>query len=172
MSAATDRQRGDGGTQAAPRQATEDLRKALIHMGAAERRLRSRDQTRPGELTFAQLRTIAVLGREQQMTVGELAKHADLKPASVTVMLDQLEAAGIVERHRSTEDRRVCNVSLTPEGWQLMEHKLGNWQRLWEERLAGMSDEDLRTAMTVIGQVTELYDSVAASFEETAGEAH
>ncbi|HET8979578.1 MAG TPA: MarR family transcriptional regulator [Solirubrobacteraceae bacterium] len=149
------------GAAAPPRTSIEELRHALAHMSGAERRLRSRDhQLRPGELTHAQLRSIAALGRETEMTVGQLAKSADLKPASVTVMLDHLEEANIVERQRSTEDRRVCNVSLTPEGWQLLERKLGAWQALWEQRLADVSDEDLETAMRVIRRVTELYDSI------------
>ncbi|HWE10510.1 MAG TPA: MarR family transcriptional regulator [Solirubrobacteraceae bacterium] len=143
-----------------PRAAIEDLRQTLSAMSAAERRLRSRDHSRPGELTHAQIRSIAALGREREMTVGQLARSAELKPATVTVTLDHLEAAGIVQRHRSTEDRRVCNVSLTPKGWQVLERKLATWRALWEQRLAGVPDEDLETAMRVIRQVTEIYDSV------------
>lgn len=142
------------------REPIEELRRTLAHMSAAERRLRSRDHSQPGELTHAQIRSIAALGRDREMTVGELARSAELKPATVTVLLDHLEEAGIVQRRRSTEDRRVCNVSLTPKGWEVLERKLAGWQALWEERLAGVSDKDLQTAMRVIHQVTELYDSV------------
>jgi DNA-binding MarR family transcriptional regulator len=154
----------DDGVQATapaqPRASIEELRRTLVRMSAAERRLRSRDHAKPGELTNAQIRSIAALGREREMTVGQLARSAELKPATVTVLLDHLEEAGIVERHRSTEDRRVCNVSLTQKGWDVLERKLAGWQALWEERLAGVSDADLEAAMRVIRQVTELYDSV------------
>ena len=143
------------------RASIEELRRTLAQMSAAERRLRSRDHAQPGELTHAQIRSIAALGREREMTVGELARSAELKPATVTVLLDHLEEAGIVERHRSTEDRRVCHVSLTPKGWEILERKLAAWQRLWEERLHDVSDDDLKAAMRVMRQVTELYDSVA-----------
>lgn len=138
----------------------DELRLALGHMSGAERRLRGRDHNRPGELTFAQLRSLAALGREREMTAGQLARSADLNPATVTAMLDHLEAADIVARHRSTEDRRVCNVSLTPRGWELLERKLAGWQALWEEKLADVSDRDLETAARVMGQVTELYEAV------------
>lgn len=148
----------------------EELRRTLAQMSAAERRLRSRDHAQPGELTHAQIRSIAALGREREMTVGELARSAELKPATVTVLLDHLEEAGIVQRHRSTEDRRVCNVSLTPKGWEVLERKLAGWQALWEERLAGVSDRDLQAAMRVIRQVTELYDSVAPPEDSAPGE--
>jgi MarR family transcriptional regulator, organic hydroperoxide resistance regulator len=153
-----------------PRTAIEELRRNLAQMSGAERRLRSRDHSRPGELTHAQIRSIAALGREREMTVGQLARSAELKPATVTVMLDHLEAAGIVGRHRSTEDRRVCNVSLTPKGWEVLERKLREWQELWEQRLAGVSDEDLQTAARVIRQVTEIYDSVTPPDEATQSE--
>jgi DNA-binding MarR family transcriptional regulator len=143
-----------------PRTSIEELRQTLVQMSAAERRLRSRDHSQPGELTHAQIRSIAALGREREMTVGQLARSAELKPATVTVLLDHLEEAGIVQRHRSTEDRRVCNVALTPKGWEVLERKLAAWQALWEERLQDVSEADLQAAMRVMRRVTELYDSV------------
>ena len=102
---------------AAVRETIEELRHSLARMSGAERRLRSRDYARSGELTHAQLRAIAALGREKEMTVGAIARSAELTPATVTQLIDHLEAAEIVQRVRSTEDRRVCNVSLTrPDG--------------------------------------------------------
>jgi DNA-binding MarR family transcriptional regulator len=140
----------------------DELRHTLSQMFGAERRLRGREHSRPGELTYAQLRSIAALGREREMTAGQLAKSADLNPASVTAMLDHLEAANIVQRHRSTEDRRVCNVSLTDEGWQLLEHKLNGWQALWEGRLSHYTDTEIEAATRVMQEITDILDSLAA----------
>ena len=159
-----------GAGEAQTRSSIEELRRTLAHMSAAERRLHGRDHSQPGELTHAQIRSIAALGREREMTVGQLARSAELKPATVTVLVDHLEEAGIVQRHRSTEDRRVCNVSLTPKGWEVLERKLAAWQALWEERLAGVSEKDLQAAMRVIRQVTELYDAVTPPEDGTSGE--
>jgi DNA-binding MarR family transcriptional regulator len=141
----------------------EELRTAFTHLFGAERRLRGRDHSRVGELTYAQLRSIAALGRGHEMTAGQIAKSADLTPATVTAILDQLEAAEIVQRHRSTEDRRVCNVSLTPKGWELLERKLRAWQNVWEERLSGFTEGEIETAARIIGQVTGILDSVSPS---------
>ena len=71
----------------------EQLRMALIQMLGAERRLRGRDHNRAGELSFGQVRALATLGRERELTAGQLARSADLNPATVTAMLDHLEAA-------------------------------------------------------------------------------
>jgi len=139
----------------------EDLRLAATQMFGAERRLRSRDHGRQGELTNAQLRALAALGRDHEMTAGQLARSVDLNPASVTAMLDQLETAEIVQRHRSTEDRRVCNVSLTPRGWELLERKLADWHALWEERFAWVSDQDIHTAVRVMHEIAEIYDTLS-----------
>jgi DNA-binding MarR family transcriptional regulator len=157
---------GTGAKQAPERRAEvapiEHVRLALSELFGAERRLRSRDQSRAGELTHAQLRALAALGREHEMTAGALARSADLNPASVTAMLDHLEAAKIVQRLRSTEDRRVCNVSLTPQGWRLLERKLAYWYSLWDERLADISDSDLEAAARVLTRITGIYDTVSA----------
>lgn len=143
----------------------DDFRAAVNQLLAADRRLRGRDHSRPGELTFAQVRTIAALGRANEMTAGQLAKSADLTPATVTTILDQLETANIVERRRSTEDRRVCNVALTPEGVKLLERKLAAWQQLWSEHLSGYSDKDLETATQIVQTVTGMLDGLANSRE-------
>lgn len=150
---------------AEPATETDELRIALNQLLAADRRLRGRDHSRPGELTFAQLRTIAALGREREMTAGQLAKSAELTPATVTSILDQLENANIVERRRSTEDRRVCNVALTPEGWELLERKLSVWNGLWADRLSGFSDKEIETATAILHEVTGILDTVASSLD-------
>jgi DNA-binding MarR family transcriptional regulator len=147
------------------RPVTESVRQAAIQMFGAERRLRSRDHSRAGELTHAQIRALATIGREQEMTAGQLARCADLNPATVTAMLDQLEALKVVERHRSTEDRRVCNVSLTPEGWELLDRKRAYWNSVWEERLAGFSERDLEAAAAVIQEIAAIYDDLSARLE-------
>jgi DNA-binding MarR family transcriptional regulator len=143
-----------------PRAPTASFRQALNRMFGAERRLRGRDHAGPGELTYSQLRSIAILSREREMTAGQLAKSADLNPASITALIDRLEAANLVRRHRSSEDRRVCNVSLTPEGQELIEHKLAHWQALWNERLAEFSDAELEAAARVVERIAEIYESL------------
>jgi DNA-binding MarR family transcriptional regulator len=137
---------------------------------AADRRLRGRDHSRPGELTFAQLRAVAALGRGREMTAGQLAKSAELTPASVTAILDQLETADIVERRRNAEDRRVCNVVLTPAGWRLLERKLAGWRSLWDERLSRFDDDDLAAAVEILRAVAGVYESVSDELDRAAHE--
>jgi DNA-binding MarR family transcriptional regulator len=144
----------------------EELRQALSHMSGAERRLRGRDHSRAGELTTVQVRSLAALAREREMTAGQLARSVDLNPATVTAMLDHLEEADIVTRHRSTEDRRVCNVALTAHGWELLERKLAAWQAMWERKLAEVSADELQTAARVLQKIGELYGEIYEGLED------
>ena len=141
--------------------ALEQVRLAMGELFGAERRLRGREQQQqPRALTHSQLRALIVLGKADEVTAGELARSADLNPASVTAMLDQLESNGIVERRRDGNDRRVCMVSLTGKGRAIVDEKRARWQALWESRLGDLSDKDLLAALRVIRTITELFDGL------------
>jgi DNA-binding MarR family transcriptional regulator len=165
MSATTDTSTAPAETELSP--GLEALRTALSQMFGAERRLRGRDHA-PGELTHAHIRSLHALGEQGELTAGQLAKSADLNPASVTAMLDHLEQAGIVARARSTSDRRVTIVSLTPKGRQLLADKSARWRAMWLERLGRYSDAELEVASGVLRDIAELMDSVTVAKDAAA----
>jgi DNA-binding MarR family transcriptional regulator len=134
------------------------LRVAMGELFGAERRLRGREQQQPRDLTTSQLRALFVLGKSVEVTAGELAKSADLNPASVTAMLDQLEANGIVERRRAAHDRRVCMVSLTERGRSVLAGEQVRWQELWEADLGDLSEPELQAALGVMRRMIALLD--------------
>ena len=145
---------------AADREALDSLREAFARLFAAERRLRSREST-PGELTHAHIRSLHALS-DGPMTAGQLARSAELNPASVTAMLDHLEEAGIVERTRSTTDRRVCNVALTDTGRELLAAKTARWRARWAERLGAYSEADLEVAGRIARDLAGMLDAIVA----------
>jgi DNA-binding MarR family transcriptional regulator len=124
--------------------ATEAVRLAFVELMGAERRLRARDQKcQPGELTHGQIRALFTIDVRGEATAGELAKAADLSPASVSTMLDHLERDGIVQRRRSEEDRRVVVVTLTESGRALVADKRERWRERAAAALDGVTDEQL-----------------------------
>ena len=68
------------------------------------------------DLTYAQWVPLFKISRCDQTTVASLARDLETDPASVTRTLDRLEAKGLVVRERSTTDRRVVRLALTPDG--------------------------------------------------------
>lgn len=67
-------------------------------------------------LTPPQFDVIAELGGTSGMSCGELAQSTLLAKASLTGILDRLEAKGLVERRRTPHDRRATHVRLTQKG--------------------------------------------------------
>jgi len=126
----------------------------------AERRLRGREQQESAEITTSQLRALIVLEHADEVTAGELAKSADLNPASVTAMLDQLESRGVIERKRGLKDRRVCLVSLTETGRAIVDERRGNWLALWEERFGEFSEQELTAAFRVMRTMIQVVDEI------------
>jgi DNA-binding MarR family transcriptional regulator len=132
----------------------EPLRRAVGTLLAADRRRRGREQQRRGEtLTHSHLRALYVLTQEERATAGTLAKAADLNPASVTAMVDQLEARGLVVRHRDEADRRKCWISLTDAGRDQVEERERYWRARMVELFADVLPKDILAATAIIERV-------------------
>jgi DNA-binding MarR family transcriptional regulator len=141
--------------------AAEAVRLAFVELLGAERRLRARDQKcAKGELTQSHIRALFTIDKSGEATAGDLAKAAELSPASVSAMLDHLERDGIVERRRAEHDRRVVVVRLTDSGRQLLEEKRANWRRRSAEGLADVPDRDLRAAADVMHRMAKMLDEL------------
>ena len=70
----------------------------------------------PHGLTHAQWGPLFMLRKAGTATVAELARDLQVDAGAMTRMLDRLESKGLCRRVRSTDDRRVVNIALTPEG--------------------------------------------------------
>ena len=73
-------------------------------------------QMEPHDLTNAQWVPLLKLRLGLASTVAELARECELDAGAMTRLLDRVEAKGLCRRVRSSEDRRVVNLELTPEG--------------------------------------------------------
>ena len=87
----------------------------LARASATFGRLTGKDIERYG-LTQPQFGVLEMLGHLGPLTIGEIGKRMLVTGGCVTVILDNLEKAGFVERIRSLEDRRVIKVQLTAAG--------------------------------------------------------
>lgn len=78
--------------------------------------LYSRKLVKKHGLTGPQLLLLKELSLEGEMTTGDLAERACLSRATVTSILDRLEAKDMAQRWRSTQDKRRVIVKLTEKG--------------------------------------------------------
>lgn len=78
------------------------------------------DRIRP-RVSASQLRALLVIDRSQPVNLGGLADELGAIPSSASRLCDRLEAAGLVARRTSPEDRREIALSLTDEGARLLD---------------------------------------------------
>jgi DNA-binding MarR family transcriptional regulator len=144
-----------------PREAAlEELRLALQEMLGAHRRLRSRDSRLTGAVGFAHYRLLSELRREGALTASHVAQAADLAPATVTEMLDALVTAGLVERQRDTDDRRVVRVSLTLLGRREYDATRARFTKAWEQELSDLDPDALKGATVVLERLAQFFDGL------------
>ncbi len=67
-------------------------------------------------LTPVQAMILGFLNQEDQITSSELGKKTGLDSATLTGILDRLEAAGFIERKNNPDDRRSIHIHLTSKG--------------------------------------------------------
>jgi DNA-binding MarR family transcriptional regulator len=79
----------------------------------------SRDVLKSYGLTAPQLWALKTLARTGPLTTGELARELLVHQSSTSLLLDRLEARGLVRRVRRRDDRRYVRVELTDRGTTL-----------------------------------------------------
>lgn len=132
---------------------------------AAVRRLRGRETHRPGALSNAQYGLLFSLATGREMSTRDLADAAALSPATVTQMLEGLEAHGLVKRLRSVEDKRVVLTALSDRGREVVERHRAQVEPRWRASLAEFSPEQLETAAAVLTRLARHFDEL---YEATA----
>lgn len=91
------------------------------------------------DLTHAQWMPLLKLSLGHASTVAELARACQVDAGAMTRMLDRLEGKGLLRRVRSTEDRRVVNIELTPDGVEAAKQIPAVLCEVQNEHLAGVS---------------------------------
>ncbi len=90
-------------------------------------------------LTSAQWGPLMHLQKSGTSTVADLARCLQLDAGATTRLLDRLEKKGLCKRVRSTEDRRVVRVELTPDGEAAIEEVPTVLAEVMNDHLRGFS---------------------------------
>jgi MarR family transcriptional regulator, organic hydroperoxide resistance regulator len=85
----------------------------------------------------------------------ELSERVGMNRATVTSVVDTMEAQGLVKRVRDPEDRRKINVVLTPKGTRLRRPLLETVGDVQRTALKGIAGRDLDRFMVTIERIIE-----------------
>lgn len=103
---------------------------------------------------------------EAQRTQSELAQIAGLDKTTMVVTTDELERAGLAERHPSPTDRRARIIVVTPAGEELVRRGEVIVDRVHAEALDGMSPGERQV---FVDALTRLEQMPAADTVPAAG---
>ncbi|TCP09588.1 MarR family winged helix-turn-helix transcriptional regulator [Caldimonas thermodepolymerans] len=96
----------------------------------------------PHGLTNAQWGPLFKIRKLGTTTVAELARQMNMDAGAMTRMLDRLEAKELCRRVRSTTDRRVVRIELTPEGERIADEVPAVLSDVMNELLTGFSVDE------------------------------
>lgn len=160
VSAAGDTRPPGAGSTHDPATPTGRLGLAFKRAMVAVRKLRGRETHRPGQISYAQYGLLFGLAGVCERSARELAEHADLSPATVAQMLENLEAAGLVTRTRSAQDRRVVLSTLTERGAAVVAERHAQMEPRWRAALSEFSGEELDAAARVLNRLADYFDDL------------
>ena len=107
----------------------------------------------PFGLTDAQWKPLLRLYLRQANTVAELARCCEMDAGSMTRLLDRVEAKGLLRRVRSSEDRRVVNIELTPDGLAAAAQIPVILSRVQNNALRGFSETEWRSLQDFLQRI-------------------
>lgn len=101
-------------------------------------------------ITPVQAMVMGFLSEQDQVPAGELGKRVELDSATLTGILDRLEAARLVERRGNPDDRRSIKIHLTGEGRKLGVEVTRRIQEANREFLAPFTETEKRELHVLI----------------------
>ena len=113
-------------------------------------------------LSATEGKAIDILMRFGPLTAGEFGEHSGLAPASVTGLMQRLEAKGVARRVRHEEDRRKVLIELVGDQASAAAPYFVDFMGGLAALLEGYSDDQLRT-------IADFSSRAAAVQQEAAG---
>jgi DNA-binding MarR family transcriptional regulator len=89
----------------------------------------------------------------KQSAVG---KMLDMKRANVVPLLNELEERGLIERRRSSQDRRAHEIELTAQGREQTRRWLEMHARLERDLVSGLGSEELEQLLRLLKKIRRL----------------
>ncbi len=120
-----------------PLEIAEELRPAILRLARNLRR-----ETEALGVTSNQATLLWQVRTQPGLSLRELAEAEGITAPSLSGHVDRLEAAALLRRVRSDDDRRRVGLELTPEGRAILKRVRARRTTWLADRLARLPDED------------------------------
>jgi DNA-binding MarR family transcriptional regulator len=98
---------------------------------------------------------LCLLNRNPEVPLcpADLAQRAGVTRATMTGLLQGLEAEGLLKRTSSTDDKRMFYVELTPKARRYLDSVLPDWFRRVGDLMGGLTDKERVTMLKLLEKV-------------------
>jgi DNA-binding MarR family transcriptional regulator len=123
---------------------------------------------RPRDLSLTALSTLSTIERTGPRRLTDLAVGEGVTQPSMSVLVNQLESLGLVERQSDAQDGRVVRVGITLAGHEHLSTLRRAGASVFEvliDKLASSEAASLRAALPAFGRMLEFADDDSAPEE-------
>lgn len=107
---------------------------------------------------------LKVLAEDDGITQSDLAERLSVARPTVTVMLQKMEKAGLIERRSDEQDQRYTRIYLTKAGWELHEEMRRELDEMILDVVGPLSEKDQTELLRLLGA---LNDNIAAALDKS-----
>ena len=136
----------------------DSILEAIIYLYTESRRI-TKEVARRASLTGPQLTVVKILEQIGDLSLSELSERIRAQNSTVTGIIDRMEREGLVDRLRSTEDRRVVLIRLTKKVEALAREvsvEPMEMLRTALDELSGKEQRDLLSILTKLAKRVQL----------------
>jgi MarR family 2-MHQ and catechol resistance regulon transcriptional repressor len=110
-----------------------------------------------GDLTPSQFYSLLILDENERLPLSKISEHIRRSPGNMTLVIDNLEKEGLVERQRSKEDRRVVMIELTAQGRERILKARIDHKAAVEQIMSVLTEEETQTLFALLQKFNQQY---------------
>lgn len=106
-------------------------------------------------ITPEQFSVLSALAEQDGMYQRQIATYTLKDRPNITRIINILENMELVKRSSGVDKRKVFKIHITEKGRQVYEEVLPTILGIWSSTVEGISDEEITTALKVLGKIRE-----------------
>ena len=117
-----------------------------------------------GNLNHSHFHILAVLKKEGQQPISEVAKKLFISTPNMTKLLNKLIDEGMIERIPGEKDRRIININLTEKGSTYLKSSFLEIQSSLKDKISSLPDEKLDKLNDSLITLKEVLNEISSDF--------
>ena len=117
-----------------------------------------------GNLNHSHFQILAVLQKEGQQPISEVAKKLFISTPNMTKLLNKLIDEGMIERIPGEKDRRIININLTEKGSTYLKSSFLEIQSSLKDKISSLPDEKLDKLNDSLITLKEVLNEISSDF--------